>query len=83
MSDKRRQIAVLLNSLSRIPGLGFLSQAEYRFQEGVQAVDGVIDDVNDHKEYLENARDAGAELATFEGEGQASEEEEEEDEEEE
>ena len=47
MADKKRQFIILLNSLSRIPGLGFLSQLEYRMQEGIQAVDGVIDDAQD------------------------------------
>ena len=80
MTDKKRQIVVLLQSLSRIPGLGFLSQLEYRFQEGVQAVDGVIDDVQDHQEYLENARDAAGELVSSEEGGGPSREAEEEEE---
>ena len=66
MADKKRQIVVLLQSLSRIPGLGFLSQLEYRFQDGVQKYDGVIDDIQDHQEYLENARDAASDLVTSE-----------------
>jgi len=81
MADKKRQIVVLLQSLSRIPGLGFLSQLEYRFQDGVQKYDGVIDDIQDHQEYLENARDAASDLVTSEEgghSGRAAEEEEEE-----
>ena len=81
MGDKKRQIVVLLQSLSRIPGLGFLSQLEYRFQDGVQKYDGVIDDIQDHQEYLENARDAASDLVTSEEGGHSGRDAEEEEEE--
>jgi hypothetical protein len=78
MADKMRQINVLLQSLSRLPGLGFLAQAEYRLQDAVDAVDDVNDQIEDNQRYIEDAGRAVKDIATVEEEAAPDEEVEEE-----
>jgi hypothetical protein len=78
MADKLRQVNVLLQSLSRVPGLGFLAQAEYRLQDAVDAVDDVNDQIEDNQRYLEDAGRAVGDIASVEEEAAPEEEAEEE-----
>jgi hypothetical protein len=78
MADKMRQINVLLQALSRVPGLSFLSQAEYRLQDAVDAVDDVNDVVEENQRHLTDVRDAVVDISTSEEEEEQEAEQEEE-----
>jgi hypothetical protein len=73
MADKLRQVNVLLQALSRVPGLGFLAQAEYRLQDAVDAVDDVNDAVEDNQRHLADVADAVSDISTDDGEEEQSE----------
>jgi hypothetical protein len=64
MADKLRQVNVLLQALARVPGLGFLAQAEYRLQDAVDAVDDVGDTIEDNQRYMEEAKHAVVDIAS-------------------
>jgi hypothetical protein len=62
--DRLRQVNVLLQALSRVPGLGFLAQAEYRLQDAVDAVDDVGDTIEDHQRHYADVQDAVVDIAS-------------------
>ena len=73
MADKLRQVNVLLQALSRVPGLGFLAQAEYRLQDAVDAVDDVNDAIEDNQRHLSDVADAVTDISSGDDEEQSSE----------
>jgi len=75
MADKLRQVNVLLQALARVPGLGFLAQAEYRLQDAVDAVDDVGDTIEDNQRYMADAKQAVVEIASGDEEQEPAEEE--------
>jgi hypothetical protein len=74
MADRMRQVNVLLQALSRVPGLSFLSQAEYRLQDAVDAIDDVNDTIEDNQRHVADVKDAVADIAKVEGQDEAEEE---------
>jgi hypothetical protein len=82
MADKLRQVNVLLQALSRVPGLGFLAQAEYRLQDAVDAVDDVGDQIEDNQRHYSDVAKAAGDISGLDGEESPAPEEEEEEEEE-
>jgi hypothetical protein len=74
MADKLRQVNVLLQALSRVPGLGFLAQAEYRLQDAVDAVDDVNDTIEENQRHLTDVGDAMTDFSSGEEAGAAEEE---------
>lgn len=72
MADKLRQVNVLLQALSRVPGLGFLAQAEYRLQDAVDAVDDVNDAIEDNQRHLSDVADAVTDISSGDGEEEPS-----------
>jgi len=75
MADKLRQVNVLLQALSRVPGLGFLAQAEYRLQDAVDAVDDVNDVVEENQRHFDDVKEAVVDISVGDEEQEAAEEE--------
>ena len=74
MADRMRQVNVLLQALSRVPGLSFLAQAEYRLQDAVDAIDDVNDTIEDNQRHVADVKDAVVDIAKVEGQEEAEEE---------
>jgi hypothetical protein len=58
MTDKARKVSILLQTLSRIPGLGFLAETERDLREAADQVDEVGDQYEDGKRQLNDVRKA-------------------------
>lgn len=61
MSDKVGKVSVLLQTLSRIPGLGFLSGVDNQMRETIDNAEDYVDDAEEIRRTAEetqaNARD--------------------------
>ena len=58
MTDKARKVSILLQTLSRIPGLGFLAETERDLREGADQVDEVGDRYEEGKRQVDDVRKA-------------------------
>ena len=58
MTDKARKVSVLLQTLSRIPGLGFLADTERDLREAADQVDEVGDQYEEGKRHISDVRKA-------------------------
>ena len=76
MADRMRQVNVLLQALSRVPGLSFLAQAEYRLQDAVDAIDDVNDTIEDNQRHVADVKDAVSDIAKVEDQAETETEEE-------
>jgi hypothetical protein len=68
MADKVRKVSVLLQTLARIPGLGFLADADYQMRETADQIDEVGDQVEEGKRQLDDVRNAAGEVVRKEEE---------------
>lgn len=62
MADKVSRLAVLLQTLSRLPGLGFLAQADTQMRQAVDQVDEIGDSIEEVKRNTAEARNAAGEV---------------------
>ena len=58
MTDKVRKVSILLQTLSRIPGLGFLAETERDLREAADQVDEVGDQYEEGKRQVNDVRKA-------------------------
>ena len=58
MTDKARKVSILLQTLSRIPGLGFLAETERDLREAADQVDEVGDQYEEGKRQISDVRKA-------------------------
>jgi hypothetical protein len=58
MTDKARKVSILLQTLSRIPGLGFLADTERDLREAADQVDEVGDQYEEGKRHIGDVRKA-------------------------
>jgi hypothetical protein len=58
MTDKARKVSILLQTLSRIPGLGFLAETERDLREAADQVDEVGDQYEEGKRQVSDVRKA-------------------------
>ena len=68
MTEKVRKISIFLQALSRIPGLGFLRDAEYQMREAADSVDEVGDSIEEGQRQVSDVRNAARDAATAEEE---------------
>lgn len=64
MAEGMRRVNVLLQSLARLPGLGFLTQAEYRLRDALDVVDDAGDQLEDNQRHFNDVKNAVTDLAT-------------------
>jgi hypothetical protein len=62
MADKVRKVSVLLQALARIPGLGFLADADYKLRSTADRVDDVGDQIEEGKRHVGDIRNAAGEV---------------------
>jgi hypothetical protein len=58
MTEKVRKVSILLQALSRIPGLAFLSDTERDLRESADQIDDMGDQVEDTKRQYSDVRQA-------------------------
>jgi hypothetical protein len=58
MTDKVRKVSILLQALARIPGLGFLADADYQLRSAADSVDDVGDQIEEGKRHMGDIRNA-------------------------
>jgi hypothetical protein len=63
VADKVTKVSVLLQTLSRIPGLGFLGGVDSKMRASVDQVDEVGDNYEEIKRNAQDAREAAREVA--------------------
>ena len=62
MPDKVRKVSILLQALSRIPGLGFLADTDYQLRSAADSVDDVGDQIEDGQRHMNDIRNAAGEV---------------------
>ena len=62
MTEKVRKLSILLQALSRIPGLGFLSETERDLREAADQVDEVGDQYEEGKRQISDVRKATSDV---------------------
>ena len=68
MPDKVRKVSILLQALSRIPGLGFLADADYQLRSAADSVDDVGDQIEEGKRHMGDIRNAAGEITKSDNE---------------
>lgn len=68
MTDKARKLSVFLQTLSRIPGLGFLADTERDLREAADQVDEVGDRYEEGKRQMDDVRRAAGDVASSDDE---------------
>ena len=58
MTEKVRKVSILLQTLSRLPGLGFLAETERDLREAADQVDEVGDQYEEGKRQISDVRKA-------------------------
>jgi hypothetical protein len=64
MTEKVRKLSIFLQTLSRIPGLGFLRDAENQMRESADMVDDMGDSLEDGRRQVGDIRRAARDVAT-------------------
>jgi hypothetical protein len=64
MTEKVRKLSIFLQSLSRLPGLGFLAQTERDLREAADQVDEVGDQYEEGQRQLDDVRRAAGEVVS-------------------
>ena len=62
MTEKVRKLSVFLQTLSRIPGLGFLADTERDLREAADQVDDVEDRIEDGKRHMGDIRKSAGDV---------------------
>ena len=62
MTDKVRKVSILMQTLARVPGLGFLAEAESQMRSTVDSVDEVGDQYEEGKRQLDDAKNAARDV---------------------
>ena len=62
MADKVRKVSILLQALARIPGLGFLADADYQLRSTADSVDDVGDQIEEGQRHVSDIRNAAREV---------------------
>lgn len=62
MPDKVRKVSILLQALSRIPGLGFLADTDYQLRSAADSVDDVGDQIEEGKRQVSDITNATREI---------------------
>ena len=68
MTEKVRRLSVFLQTLSRIPGLGFLADTERDMRAAADQVDDVEDRIEDAKRQYRDVKKTGADVMSSEDE---------------
>jgi hypothetical protein len=63
MPDKVRKVSILLQALARIPGLGFLADADYQLRSTADSVDDVGDQIEEGQRHMNDIRSATGDIA--------------------
>jgi len=63
MPDKVRKVSILLQALARIPGLGFLADADYQLRSTADSVDDVGDQIEEGQRHMKDIRSATGDIA--------------------
>jgi hypothetical protein len=66
MTEKVRKVSILLQALSRVPGLGFLSDTERDLREAADQIDDMGDQVEDTKRQYDDVRKATHDVVSSE-----------------
>jgi hypothetical protein len=64
MTEKVRKLSVFLQTLSRIPGLGFLADTERDLREAADQVDDMEDRVEDTKRHARDVKKTAADVVS-------------------
>jgi hypothetical protein len=70
MTEKVRKLSVFLQTLSRIPGLGFLADTERDLREAADQVDDVEDRYEDTQRQIRDIKKTGADVMSSKDEDQ-------------
>ena len=68
MTEKVRRLSVFLQTLSRIPGLGFLAETEQNLREAADQVDDVGDRIDDAKRQVRDVKKTASDVVSSEDE---------------
>jgi|KBSSwiStaDraftv2_1062776.scaffolds.fasta_scaffold1082872_2 hypothetical protein len=63
MADKVRKVSILLQALSRVPGLGFLADTDHQLRETADSIDDVGDQIEEGQRHMEDIRNATGEVS--------------------
>ena len=63
MTDKVRKVSILMQTLSRLPGLGFLADAEAQMRSTADSIDDVGDQVEEGQRQYDDVKSAAREVA--------------------
>jgi hypothetical protein len=66
MTEKVRKLSVFLQTISRIPGLGFLADTERQLRESADQVDDMGDQYEDAKRQVRDVKKTGADVLSSE-----------------
>ena len=62
MTDKVRKVSILMQTLSRLPGLGFLADAEAQMRSTADSIDDVGDQVEEGQRQYGDVKSAAREV---------------------
>jgi hypothetical protein len=62
MADKVRKVSILMQTLSRVPGLGFLADAEAQMRSTADSIDDVGDQVEEGRRQYDDVKNAAGEV---------------------
>jgi hypothetical protein len=68
MTDKVRKASIFLQTISRLPGLGFLAQTERDLREAADQFDEVGDHVDDAERHYRDVAKAASDVASSDDE---------------
>jgi hypothetical protein len=63
MADKVRKVSILMQTLARVPGLGFLADAEAQMRSTADSIDDVGDQYEEAQRQLDDVNNAAREVA--------------------
>ena len=62
MADKVRKVSILMQTLSRVPGLGFLADAEAQMRSTADSIDDVGDQIEEGQRQYGDVKNAAREV---------------------
>jgi hypothetical protein len=62
MADNVRKVSILMQTLSRVPGLGFLADADAQMRSTADSIDDVGDQYEEAQRQLDDVKNAGREV---------------------
>lgn len=62
MTDKVRKVSILMQTLARVPGLGFLADADAQMRSTADSIDDVGDQAEEARRQYDDVRNAAGEV---------------------